>query len=81
MVNVSLYLSSAVKVGHITCDNASNNLTMMKELAARLNTSTGKRPQDISLEEAENQVRLSHFFNSFTSNYSCSQTQLSCTCN
>jgi hypothetical protein len=42
MVNVSLYLSSAVKVGHITCDNASNNSTMMKELAARLNTSTGK---------------------------------------
>ena len=37
MVNVSLYLSSAVKVGHITCDNASNNSTMMKELAARLN--------------------------------------------
>ena len=33
---------SVVKVGHITCDNASNNTTMMKELAARLNTRTGK---------------------------------------
>jgi hypothetical protein len=42
MVNIPLYLSSAVKVGHITCDNASNNSTMMKELAARLKTSTGK---------------------------------------
>ena len=32
----------AIKVGHITCDNASNNSTMMSELAARLKTSTGK---------------------------------------
>jgi hypothetical protein len=31
-----------MKVGHITCDNASNNLTMMKELAVRLKTCTGK---------------------------------------
>ena len=32
----------AWQVGHITCDNASNNVTMMKELAACLNTTTGK---------------------------------------
>jgi hypothetical protein len=42
MVNVPLYLLSTVKVGHVTCDNASNNLTMMMELAMRLDTSTGK---------------------------------------
>jgi hypothetical protein len=33
----------AVKVGHVTCDNASNNLTMMKEMAVRLKASTGKK--------------------------------------
>jgi hypothetical protein len=27
-----------LKVGHVTCDNASNNVTMMKEFAARLKT-------------------------------------------
>jgi hypothetical protein len=30
------------KVGHVTCNNASNNVTMMKELAARLKYTTGK---------------------------------------
>jgi hypothetical protein len=34
MVNIPLHLSFAEKVGHITCDNASNNSTMMRELAA-----------------------------------------------
>ncbi|KAF8239860.1 hypothetical protein L208DRAFT_1235677 [Tricholoma matsutake] len=32
-----------MKVGHITCDNANNNLTMMKEFAAQLKTTTGKK--------------------------------------
>jgi len=32
----------AVKVGHVTCDNASNNSTMLKEFAARLKSITGK---------------------------------------
>jgi hypothetical protein len=41
-INVLPYLSFAVKVGHITCDNASSNSTMMKELAARL-TTMGKK--------------------------------------
>lgn len=31
------------KVGHITCNNASNNPTMMKEFAARLKTATGRK--------------------------------------
>ena len=31
------------KVGHVTCDNASNNRTMMKEFAARLKVTTGKK--------------------------------------
>ena len=31
------------KIGHVTCDNASNNSTMMEEFAARLMASTGKR--------------------------------------
>jgi hypothetical protein len=41
-VNMPHHLSFAAKVGHITCDNASNNSTMMRELAARLKISTGK---------------------------------------
>ncbi|KAN0105148.1 hypothetical protein V8E52_011310 [Russula decolorans] len=31
------------KIGHVTCDNASNNSTMMEEFAARLKASTGKK--------------------------------------
>jgi hypothetical protein len=42
-VNIPLHLPFAEKVGHITCDNASNNSTMMRELAARLKISTGKK--------------------------------------
>jgi hypothetical protein len=38
-----LTLSFIVKVGHVTCDNASNNSTMMKELAVRLKAGTGKK--------------------------------------
>ena len=41
-MKLPLCLSSTVKVGHITCNNASNNPTMMKEFAARLKTATGK---------------------------------------
>jgi len=33
--------SSAPKVGHVTCDNVSNNSTMLKEFAARLQAITG----------------------------------------
>ena len=33
----------ALKIGHVTCDNASNNTTMMKEFAAQLKDSTGKK--------------------------------------
>ena len=32
-----------MKVGHVTCDNASNNSTMMKEFAARLKITTGNK--------------------------------------
>jgi hypothetical protein len=32
-----------LKIGHVTCDNASNNTTMMKEFAAQLKDSTGKK--------------------------------------
>src|SRR5260221_10820101 len=32
----------AVKVGYVTCDNASNNSTMLKEFTARLKSITGK---------------------------------------
>ena len=42
-INIPLHLSFVTKVGHITCDNASNNLTTMKELAARLKISMGKK--------------------------------------
>jgi len=35
--------SGAVKVGHVTCNNASNNPTMMKEFAAWLKATMGKR--------------------------------------
>jgi hypothetical protein len=31
-----------LKVGHVTCDNASNNWTMMREFAAHLKVATGK---------------------------------------
>jgi hypothetical protein len=31
-----------MKVGHVTCDNASNNSTMMKEFAACLKITAGK---------------------------------------
>jgi hypothetical protein len=34
-VNIPYHLLFAAKVGHITCDNASNNSTMMRELAVR----------------------------------------------
>ena len=43
VIKLSPCLSSTVKVGHVTCDNASNNSTMMKEFAARLKTNTGKK--------------------------------------
>ena len=39
---ISLIFASNLKVGHITCDNASNNVTMMKELATHLKSSTKK---------------------------------------
>jgi hypothetical protein len=42
ILKVPLYLLTAVKVGHVTCDNASNNGTMLKELATRLHARTGK---------------------------------------
>ena len=32
-----------LKIGHVTCDNASNNLTMMEEFAAQLKALTDKR--------------------------------------
>jgi len=41
--NIPPHLSSTMKVGHITCDNVSNNPTMTKELAACLKTTTGKK--------------------------------------
>ena len=43
LMDVPSNLLFAIKVGHITCDNASNNSTMMKELAMRLKISTGKK--------------------------------------
>jgi hypothetical protein len=36
-------LPSVIKVGHVTCNNASNNPTMMKEFVARLKATTGKK--------------------------------------
>jgi hypothetical protein len=36
-------LVATMKVGHVTCDNASNNSTMMKEFAARLKITTGNK--------------------------------------
>ena len=42
IVDVPSNLLFAIKVGHITCDNASNNLTMMNKLAMWLKNSTGK---------------------------------------
>jgi hypothetical protein len=41
IIDALLRLSSTLKVGHVTCDNASNNRTMMKELAARLKGTMG----------------------------------------
>ena len=32
-----------IQAGHITCDNASNNSTMMQEVAIRLKAATGKK--------------------------------------
>lgn len=29
------------QVGHVTCDNASNNRTMLRELASRIKAATG----------------------------------------
>ena len=43
LIAVPCNLIFAIKVGHVTCDNASNNSTMMKELAVRLKISTGKK--------------------------------------
>ena len=44
IVDVPSNLLFAIKVGHITCNNTSNNSTMMNELAMRLKntSSTGK---------------------------------------
>ena len=42
IVDVPSNLLFAIKVGHITCNNASNNSTMMNELAMRLKNSTGE---------------------------------------
>jgi hypothetical protein len=35
-------LISTIQIGHITCDNASNNSTMLQEVAARIKIATGK---------------------------------------
>jgi hypothetical protein len=43
LIDVPCRLLFTIKVGHIMCDNASNNSTMMKELAVRLKNSTGKK--------------------------------------
>jgi hypothetical protein len=43
VIKLLLCLSSTVKVGHVICNNASNNPTMMKKFAARLETTTGKK--------------------------------------
>ena len=36
-------LTNTLQIGHVTCDNASNNLTMMQELAVHLTRATGKK--------------------------------------
>jgi hypothetical protein len=41
LINVIIH-GFTMKVGHVTCDNASNNRTMMRELAARLRATTKK---------------------------------------
>jgi hypothetical protein len=38
-----LALTNTLQTGHITCDNASNNSTMMQEVATRLRAATGKK--------------------------------------
>lgn len=35
-------LTDQLQIGHITCDNASNNSTMMEEVAALLKDATGR---------------------------------------
>jgi hypothetical protein len=43
VLDIAIILAINTKVGHVTCDNASNNTTMMKEFAARLKNATGKK--------------------------------------
>jgi hypothetical protein len=40
---LSSCLTSTSQVGHVTCDNASNNLTMLRELAMHIDAATEKK--------------------------------------
>ena len=62
------------KVGHVTCDNASNNPTMMKELAAHLKTAMGKK-----YSWKKRKIKCVGFLSSLIS--VTHKQQLSCTCN
>jgi hypothetical protein len=42
-LTIVVTLAATMKVGHVTCDNAANNSTMMKEFAARLKITTGRK--------------------------------------
>jgi hypothetical protein len=51
------------KVGHVTCDNASNNVTMMKEFAARLKTNNKEynwKTRKIKFVSSELAVSITH---------------------
>src|SRR5216684_2261128 len=67
----------AVKVGHVTCDNTSNNSTMLKELAARLKSITGKpynwKNRKIKCIIGPHTCQFRHLTESYN-------IQLSCTC-
>jgi hypothetical protein len=64
--------ATRMKVGHVTCDNASNNVTMMKELSAHLKNTTAKK-----YDWKKRKIKCVNFYTltSVTDN-----KQLSCAC-
>jgi hypothetical protein len=43
MLYITFVFVNTIQAGHVTCDNASNNLTMMREVAIWLKAATGKK--------------------------------------
>ncbi len=59
------------KIGHVTCDNTSNNSTMMEEFSARLKASTGKKYKWGNRKIKSVSISFTHLLQVFMCPHSC----------